>query len=207
MTQIPRPGEAAPEPARDDAISVISAYGAFRIVLVLLAIWSFFAGFSLLTSGFGALSFGGDRASERLIGAQMLVLAPVYGLLAWRRRQYRLLLWVPYAAQAAIVVPTLWDILITRDRDFDDGTLPFLVSLTFLVLLVYFWRSSHPLDFFAPDEEEYDEEDELVDEEDGEEWDEEDEEDEEDEDDEIDEEIDEEVDEEPEPPPRRTRRR
>ena len=197
MSRGPQSSPAAPRPAaRDDAVAVISAYGAFRILLALLAVWSFFAGFSLLTSGFGALSFGGDRASERIIGAHMLVLAPVYVLLAWRRRQYRLFLWIPYAAQLAVVVPVLWDTLITQDREFDDGTLPFIVALIFLVLLVYFWRSSHPLDFFAPgEEEEYTEDEDLEEDEepldeDEDEWDEE-----------------EDADEEPEPPSRAPRRR
>jgi hypothetical protein len=185
MTRAPQTGE-APPPQRTDTVAVISAYGAFRVLLVLLAIWTFFAGFSLFTQGVGALSFGGhDRSAERIIGAQMIVLVPVYGLLAWRREQYRLLLWVPYAAQLAVILPTLWDLLITRDRDFEDGALMFIVSVIFLVLLIYFWRSSHPLDFFSADEEEeeeYLEEDEELDgdeeplDDDEEEWDEEEEE-------------------------------
>jgi hypothetical protein len=63
----------------------------------------------------------------------MLLLAPIYGLLAWRRNEYRLLVWVPYAAQLAIVVPSLWE--------FKFG-LVFVVSSIFLVLLVYLWVSS-----------------------------------------------------------------
>jgi hypothetical protein len=78
----------------------------------------------------------------------MLVIAPIYGLLAWRREQYRNLLWVPYAAQLAIVVPTLYDLLISRDVSWGDSALIFIVSLIFHALLVYLWWSSHPLDHF-----------------------------------------------------------
>jgi hypothetical protein len=144
----------------DNAIAVISAYGAFRVLMVLLAIWTFFAGFSLITQGVGALSFGNSSASaERVVGAQMMMLAPVYGLLAWRREDYRLLIWIPYAAQLAIVLPTVYDLFISRDRDFQDGALMLIVSLIFFVLLVYFWFSSKPAEFFHPAE--GDEEEEL----------------------------------------------
>ena len=156
--------------AADDAIAVIGAYGLFRLLLILLAVWSFFAGFALLTQGFGAISFGGaDEASERILGAHMLILAPVYGLIAWRREQYRLLIWLPYAAQLAIILPSFWD-LTFGDREFEDGALLLVVSIIFLALLVYLWTSSHPLGFFDteiveeddddPDAEEWDEDEE-----------------------------------------------
>lgn len=149
-----------PQPAAttpDNAIAVVSAYGAFRVLLALLAVWSFLAGFSLLTQGLGQLSFGGeDTAAERVVGAHMIVLAPVYGLIAWRRNEYRLFIWIPYAAQLAIIVPSLWELLV-GDHDV-DGVLLLLVSIIFLVLLVYVWSSSHPLGFFQPDDEPDDEE-------------------------------------------------
>jgi hypothetical protein len=141
----------------DDAVAVVSAYGTFRVLLVLLAVWSFFAGFSLLTQGLGQLSFGGqDDAAERVVGAHMIVLAPVYGLIAWRRSEYRLLVWIPYTAQLAIILPALWELISEGET---DGALLFIVSIIFLVLLIYVWSSSHPLGFFAPDEEEEFEED------------------------------------------------
>jgi len=158
-----RPAAPASAIAGDGAVAVISAYGAFRVLLVLLAVWTFFAGFSLLTQGVGALSFGGgDSATERVVGAHLLVLVPMYALLAWRRDEFRLLLWLPYAAQLAIIVPTFLDVIVTRDRDFGDAALLLIVSLIFLVLLVYFWLSSHPLDFFSAAEpvQEEDEDDE-----------------------------------------------
>ena len=142
----------------DNAIAVVSAYGAFRVLLVLLAVWSFFAGFSLLTQGLGQLSFGGQNtAAQRVIGAHMIVLAPVYALIAWRRSEYRLFIWIPYAAQLAIIVPALWELLL-GDHDVDGGLL-LIVSIIFLVLLVYVWSSSHPLGFFQPDDEDDEPED------------------------------------------------
>jgi hypothetical protein len=205
-----------PTAERDSAIAVISAYGAFRVLLVLLAVWTFFAGFSLLVQGPTTLTFGSDDpAAERIIGALLIVLVPVYGLLAWRREEYRLLSWIPYAAQAAVILPSVWDIVVTRDRAFQDAALMVIVSGIFLVLLVYFWWSSHPLGFFQPEEEPEAEEDfEAGDEEDVDEDEEptddeyEDEEetvDDEGEYDEEDYEDEEEDEEEPPPPPRRRR--
>ncbi len=144
----PPPGEPETQlPANSNAIAVISAYGAFRLLLILLAIWTFFEGFALVTGGVGALSLGGgDRTAERIIGAQMIVFVPVYGLLAWQRDHYRLLIWVPYGAQLAIILPALWALFVHQDA---DGILLLIVSLIFFVLLFYFWWHSHPLDFFA----------------------------------------------------------
>ena len=134
-------------PANQNAVAVISAYGAFRLLLILLAIWTSVEGFALLTGGPSALSLGGtDRTAERIVGAQMIVFVPVYGLLAWNRDRYRLLIWVPYGAQLAIIVPALWALLVNQDA---DGILLLIVSLIFFVLLFYFWWHSHPLDFFA----------------------------------------------------------
>ncbi len=145
------PGGAGEGPAiaRDTAVAVISAYGAFRLLIILLGAWTFLEGFALLTGGLDALSLGGhDRTAEQIVGAQMIALVPVYGLLAWQRDRYRLLIWVPYGAQLAIVVPTGWGLLHADG----DGALLFVVSLIFFVLLFYFWWHSHPLDFFMPQE-------------------------------------------------------
>lgn len=145
--------------ATDDAIAVVSAYGAFRLLLGLLALWSFFAGFALII---GALHFGDDPLGQRVVGAHMIMLAPVYALLAWRRSAYRLFIWVPYAAQSAIVLPALWELVINQNVSGDDAPV-FIVSIIFLVLLIYLWTSSHPLGFFQPVPDEFDDED-LVDE-------------------------------------------
>jgi hypothetical protein len=110
--------------------------------------WTVFAGFSLLTQGVGAISFGGeDDAAERVIGAHMLLLAAVYGLLAWRRGAYRLLLWIPFGAQLAVIIPIVWE------RSFDDGALLFVVALIFLVLLTYVWWASRTIGPEADDDE------------------------------------------------------
>ena len=141
----------------DDAFAVVSAYGAFRLLLGLLAAWSFFAGFALII---GAMDFGDDPLTRRVLGAHMLMLAPVYLLLAWRRADYRYFIWVPYAAQTAIVIPGLWELVVNQDF---EGPLVLVVSAIFLVLLIYLWTSSRPLAAFRSSGDD-DEEDEDVDE-------------------------------------------
>jgi hypothetical protein len=150
MSQHPTtPPGGTPQVRRDDAVAVISAYGAFRLLIILLAAWSFLEGFALFTGSFSALTLGGqDRTAERIIGAQMIVLVPVYGLLVWRRERYRLLIWVPYGAQIAIILPTTIGLL----RGDTDGILLLFVSIIFFVMLFYFWWHSHPLDFFRPED-------------------------------------------------------
>ena len=143
MTQ--EPSRTHSTQARDtrQAVSVVSAYGAFRLLLLLLAGWSAFAGFALIT-GFAALSYEGGTAS-RVAGSYMMVLAPIYALIALRRDEYRLLLWVPYAALLAVILPGLWQLVFDQKV---DAPLILVVSIVFLALLVYMWVSSHPLDFF-----------------------------------------------------------
>jgi hypothetical protein len=143
----PPPHEPAKHAAEPSAVSVISAAGALRVLLVLLAIWTFFEGFALVTGGLNALSLGGaDRTAEQIIGAQMIVFVPVYALLAWQRERYRLLTFVPWGAQLAIIVPTAWGVLFRSDT---SGLLLMVVSLTFGVMLFYLWWHSHPLEFFS----------------------------------------------------------
>jgi len=147
---------------RAQGAAVVSAYGTFRIVLMLLAGWSFFAGFALLT-GFSGLSYEG--VASQVAGAHMMVLAGVYAVLAWRREEYRLLLWIPYAAQLAIIIPGLWQLVFDQEV---DAPLLLVVSILFFALLLYLWIDSHPLDFYRddtddddvirPDDEGYDDE-------------------------------------------------
>ncbi len=128
------------------AVQVVSAEGGFRVVLVALAVWTALEGFALATGGLQGLTLGGhDRSAERIIGAQMLVFAPVYVLLAFRREHFRLLTWLPYATLIAIILPTGWGLIRYADR---DGALLFFVSSFFLAMLVYFWWQSHDPDFF-----------------------------------------------------------
>lgn len=135
--------------------SVIEAHSAFRLLLVLVTIWSFIEGFALFTGSIDALSLNSDRMAERIVGAQMLVLSGAFALLAWRREQFRLLLWLPYAAQLAIIIP----IGISIFGGSSDGALLFVVSLIFFVLLFYFWYHSHPLEHFQEVLDEDDQED------------------------------------------------
>jgi hypothetical protein len=158
MTTQPSHEPANREP-KPSAMSVISTAGALRVLLVLLAVWTFFEGFALLTGGFHALSLGnGDRTAEQIIGAQMLVFVPVYALLVWQRERFRLLTFVPWGAQLAIIVPTAWGLLFRSDT---SGLLLMIVSLTFGVMLFYLWWHSHPLDFFADATEEEGDDDDL----------------------------------------------
>lgn len=155
MSEEQQPGpHGAPATTRQEAVAVISAYGAFRLLIILLAIWSFIEGFALFTGSFDALTFGGhDRTAERVIGAQLIVFVPVYALLAWQRERYRLLIWVPYGAQLAIILPTAWSLL----HGHTEGLLLLVVSASFFALLFYFWWHSHPLEFFQAGEEEVEE--------------------------------------------------
>jgi hypothetical protein len=128
-------------------IQVVSAEGGWRVVLVALAVWTLLEGFALATGGLQGLTLGGnDRNAERIIGAQMLIFAPVYVLLAFRREHFRLLTWLPYATLIAIILPTGWGLIRFEGS---DGALLFVVSSIFLGLLVYFWWQSHDPDFFS----------------------------------------------------------
>ncbi len=166
------PAPRSEAPARDSAVAVISAYGAFRLLVSLLAVWSFFAGFVLMTQGFGALGFSGHGPAERVVGGHMIVLAPVYGLIAWRRQAYRLFLWVPYAGQLAIILPLLWALI--ADQEIGGGALLLVISAIFLVLLMYIWLNARDVgpfgdgvdggdELFPEDEEEDEPDDEETD--------------------------------------------
>jgi hypothetical protein len=141
------------EPLARPTTSMISAYGAFRLLLIVLTVWTFFEGFALTTGALSPVDAGTDRTAERILGGLMVVLGGVYGMLAWQRERYRLLLWVPFAAQLAIVVPLLFDLE-------GDSLLLLVISTTFLVLMVYVWWRSRDI------EEAEDTEEDLLDEED-----------------------------------------
>ncbi len=121
----------------------ISAESAQRLVLVLLALWTTLSGLALTffqdaseaTIG-GGLHGGQGAAAQRLLGVHLLVLAPIYGLIAWDPKRFRLLLWVPYAAQGGVVATTVYDIM-TGDRRFVDAALPLFVAIAFFALLLY----------------------------------------------------------------------
>jgi len=123
--------------------AVLSAESALRLVLILLALWTFLSGLTLTffqdaseaTIG-GGLEGGQGQAAQRLLGVHLLVLSPIYGMLAWEPKRFRLLLWLPYAAQGGVVAATLYDIM-SGDREFRDGALPLIVAIIFFVLLLY----------------------------------------------------------------------
>ena len=136
--------------------AVISAQGALRMVIGLLAMWTLLSGLALTffqdaraaTIG-GGLEGGEGEAAQRLLGVHLLVLAPIYVLLAWDPRRFQLLLWVPYAAQGGVVAATVFDLL-TTSRGL-DGALPLFVATTFRVLLLYVWYAG--ISAQPPDEE------------------------------------------------------
>jgi hypothetical protein len=138
--------EAVPTPAPDPG-ATIAAEGAFRLVLFLLAVWTVFSALALIIfrDGSGATIGGGleggeGEAAQRLLGVHLLILAPIYALLAWEPRKYRVLLWVPYVAQAGVIIVSVYDI-VTNKRDFTEAALPLIVSSVFLAMLIYVWRA------------------------------------------------------------------
>jgi len=140
----PQPDADAPE---ERPPGVISAASVLRLLLILLAIWTFFSGMALIFFQDGADAtigggFEGDQgeAAQRLVGVHLLVLSAIYGLLVWKPKDYASLMWVPYAAQIGVVVVTIWDV-ITGDRNFTGSVLPLLVAIVFLVLFLYVWRA------------------------------------------------------------------
>lgn len=133
-----------PVEEEEDPEAVINAQNAMRLLLGLLAVWTFFSGLALIFfhSNAGATIGGGEgAAAQRLLGVHLLVLAPIYALIAIYPKRYRMFLWVPYAAQGGVVAVTLFDI-VTGKRDFLDGALPLIVASIFLVLLVYVWQAA-----------------------------------------------------------------
>ena len=113
-----------------------------RVVIVLVAVWDLFAGLVLLAfhgASRGALGAGvEDEAGQRLLGAHLLVLVPVYLTLAWRPQRFLPLLWLPFAAQGAVVLVIGYNML-EGDTDVGDGLLAFAVSLIFVLMLGFLW--------------------------------------------------------------------
>jgi len=141
-----RQGERIPPADLDDDVeeaphtsSFLSAQGAFRAVLLALTLWTLFEGFALATGALSPVDTGEGRTAERILGGLMIVLGGVYAVIAWQRERYRLLLWVPFAAQLAIVVPLLFEF---PDND-SMGLL--IISSLFLALMCYVWWRSREL--------------------------------------------------------------
>jgi len=115
-----------------------------RILILLIAVWSLLAGLVLVFfqgTGSGALGAGvNDVAGQRLLGAHLIVLAPVYALIAWRSRQYQGLFWLPFASQLAVFFAVGYSVLI-GDTEFGDGMVAVTVSAIFIGLLSFVWIS------------------------------------------------------------------
>jgi hypothetical protein len=113
-----------------------------RLLIILVAVWSLVAGIVLVAfhgASSGALGAGvADEAGQRLVGAHLLVLAPVYLLIAWHIERYQGLIWLPVAGQLAVVLAVGYSI-VTGATDFEDGILALLVSAIFATLLGYVW--------------------------------------------------------------------
>jgi hypothetical protein len=143
-----------PEPthevaAQEPPAGTVSANTLLRVILILLTIWTLFSGLALLFFSDNAdatIAGGQSVAAQRLLGVHILVLALVYGLLAWRREQYNNLLWVPFIVQPAVILVVLVNV-VTGKSDLTDVLLPLVVAGAFLALLVFVWRSGQ-LDVF-----------------------------------------------------------
>jgi hypothetical protein len=113
-----------------------------RILTGLIAVWSLLAGIALVFfqgSGSSALGAGvTDVAGQRLLGAHLIILAPVYALLAWHSDRYPGLLWLPVASQLAVFFAVGYSILI-GDTEFGDGVIAVSVSGIFIGLLGFVW--------------------------------------------------------------------
>lgn len=113
-----------------------------RILTGLIAVWSLLAGVALVFfqgSGSSAMGAGvSDVAGQRLLGAHLIVLAPVYALLALRGERYHGLLWLPFASQLAVFFAVGYSIL-NGDTEFGDGVIAIAVSAIFIVLMGFVW--------------------------------------------------------------------
>lgn len=115
-----------------------------RVLVLLVAVWSFVAGIVLLAfhgASAGALGAGvADEAGQRLVGAHLLLLVPAYLLIAWRPERCKPFLWLPFAGQLALALTVGYSIL-AGETDFGDGILAFAVGAIFVVLLAFVWVS------------------------------------------------------------------
>ncbi len=120
--------------------AMLSAEGMLRVVVALLGVWTLYSGLTLtIWQGIDVATVAGDLENgpaARLVGVHLLVLWPVFWLIAWDIGRFRWLLWMPYAHQAGVFVVTALDVVRGR-RDFTDAALPLVVTAFFLVLLGY----------------------------------------------------------------------
>ncbi len=113
-----------------------------RIIVGLIAAWSLVYGIVLAffhDASTGALGAGvEDTAGQRLVGAHMLLLVPIYVLIAWHPERYPMLHWVPFGGQLAVFLAVGYSML-SSTIGVSDGILPVAVSAIFLGLLAFIW--------------------------------------------------------------------
>jgi hypothetical protein len=126
-----------------------------RFIIVLIAAWSLAAGLLLVAfqgASSGALGAGvSDMAGQRLVGAHMLLLVPVYLLLAWRFERYAGLHWLPFGGQLAVVLAVGYSIF-DGDSDFEDGVLAVAVSAILASFYGFVWVTEQRLSSTTGDE-------------------------------------------------------
>lgn len=113
-----------------------------RLAVLIVALWSLMAGLSLVVFVGTEAGFLGngvtDSTGQRLAGAHMLVLTPLYLLIAWRPQRYGTLLWLPFLANTAVALAVVYGI-IEGDIDFIDGLPLALVSALVAGFLGFVW--------------------------------------------------------------------
>jgi hypothetical protein len=113
-----------------------------RIIVGLIAAWSLVYGIVLSffhDASTGALGAGvEDPAGQRLVGAHMLLLVPVYLAIAWHPERYPMLHWLPFGGQLAVFFAVGYSIL-SGTIGVSDGVLPVAVSSIFMGLLAFIW--------------------------------------------------------------------
>ena len=128
-------GETPPEAA-------ISTRILLRVIVLLIALWSLFAGVMLTAfhgASSGALGAGvADDAGQRLVGVHLLLLVPAYLMIAWNPERYSGMIWLPFFGQVAVVGTVGYSIL-SNDTNFSDGILAVAVSLILGGLFGFVW--------------------------------------------------------------------
>lgn len=125
----------------------VAESAALTTLLWVLAAWTAFCGLSLvfLQGNVTRVLAAGlsDHPGQRLLGVQLLALAVVYGLAAWRRGRDGLLTWLATATQLAIAAVCGFDAL-AGHRGFGDAAFALLVALAFGLLLLAFRLAGEP---------------------------------------------------------------
>ena len=143
-TPASQPDQPGNQAARAQPETTIPTTVLTRVLIALIAVWSLVAGLVLVFfqgTGSGALGAGvEDVAGQRLLGAHLIVLAPVYALIAWHSTAYKGLFWLPFASQLAVFFTVGYSTMI-GDTEFGDGMVAVTVSGIFIGLLGFVWIS------------------------------------------------------------------